>query len=101
MKRKRDPRKDVSNKENESSVRNQKIATAGKRVNQRRCQTTRLQRVEFTVPLQSIFNRLYQGLSNRPPVASIGSIHEQIYNTPITQTNKKKTLLGNLYNIPS
>lgn len=97
MKRKRDLDKGVSNKENRPLHPYENIATAGIRDEQSRHQTPRGQRENDSVPLTSIFKRLCEGVSKHPATTSIGSIDEQIYNTPKTPRNKRKGFSGNLY----
>lgn len=98
MKRKRDHGKGQPNKENESPHQNENIkmktSTAGNESDQRWCQTPRLQRENLTVPVQSIFSRLSEGIYKSPATTSIGPIDEPISNTPKTPRNKRKTFLG-------
>lgn len=74
------------------------IATIGIRDEQSIYRTTRVQRENDSVPLTSIFKRLCEGVCKHPATTSIGSIDEQIYNTPKTSRNKRKGFSGNLYN---
>ncbi|WZZ31612.1 hypothetical protein YC2023_015013 [Brassica napus] len=75
MKRKRNLDKGVSNKENRPLHPYENIATAGIRDEQSIYRTTR---------------RLCEGVSKHHSTTSIGSIDEQIYNTPKTSRNKRK-----------
>lgn len=97
MKRKRDLDKGVSNKENRPLLPYENIPTARIRDEQSIYRTTRVQRENDSVPLTSIFKRLCEGVSKHTATTSIGSIDEQIYNTPKTSRNKRKGFSGTLY----
>lgn len=97
MKRKRMVDKFGSTKENENPLRNKKTATAGKTDSRSKTHPAREQRENMTVPLPSIFKRLYEGLSNRTAITSTGSIDEQIQLLPKTPRKRRNCVLGKLY----
>ncbi|KAJ4897553.1 Uncharacterized protein Rs2_24347 [Raphanus sativus] len=88
MKRKRHLDKGVSNKEKQPLHPYQNITTAGIRDEHRKDRTARVPRENDSVPLSSIFKRLYEGVSKHQTTISMKKIDEQSYSTPKTARNK-------------
>lgn len=97
MKRKRFHDNGVSNNQKYTSHTNENISTAVKRDEQIRCQVRRPQMENVTVPLPSIFKRLYECVSKHPGTTPIDPCNEQISVTPETPKNESKRFQGNLY----